>query len=815
MATTVPNAFAGQAGEVPADQLDENFAALATAVDEGDEAAKNSAVATVRGDVAENLNTLEKIAESLSIARQESHDAVTSTFEIGDVEEADTAAAEIRGTPTARILDLWLPRGAKGDTGSKGDKGDKGDTGDAGVAGDNGWTAVLSVVTDGEREVQQIIDWTGGAGTKPETGRYVGVTGLVEDVADGKNIRGSAGADGADGADGAQGADGAAGGNFHAAGSWSGLVQYQQYDLTEHGGSSYYALDSNIGSAPPSAHWQLFARKGDTGANGADGTDGADGADGAPGADGADGADGANGLGFGIVPYVANGVVLTDAAGYIIVYFKTDRIEHPELDDWRTRMEASSPALFAGGEVGTLSFTDSEDYVVWRITPDQIDHPQIDRFRDSFARMRVPARSAGWDTVAAMADTVCICIYGQSLSLGYYSKPFRTSAGLPYALRFSGGVRPIDDSLDPVVSYASLEVYRERVNTIRRNTFTPATPIGDPDRGETPGGGALRMWAQLMADEAGVDVSAQRQRILLFAHGQGGQDIPQLSEGSAAPANGVYYQDVMTAFTKGKLLTEAASRSFGVACVFWIEGEEPTQTGVSQATHKSQLMGLQTGMEADVQVITGETIPLPYITYQTGSHPNYSRAVPEVALAQLDLHQTSDRFAMAAPVWCVEHDYANKPHLTALGTLTLGAYFGIAFKRWFYDGVKPKIVDVSSSLRRGKSILLRFNVPGERLVLDDSFTAGAAIQNYGLQVVTSAGAPVTITGVDLVGHDTVRISCATALATGCKVRHAWVGDALRGLGGIRDDQGERIVFDPEGAAIPMHNWAPIFEVIVA
>lgn len=88
-------------------------------------------------------------------------------------------------------------QGVKGDTGATGPKGDKGDTGNTGAAGTNGWTPVLSIVSDGERRVQQVVDWTGGSGTKPTTGQYVGASGLTATLASAVDIRGAAGAGGA------------------------------------------------------------------------------------------------------------------------------------------------------------------------------------------------------------------------------------------------------------------------------------------------------------------------------------------------------------------------------------------------------------------------------------------------------------------------------------------------------------------------------------------------------------------------------------------------------------------------------------------
>lgn len=62
----------------------------------------------------------------------------------------------------------------------------------------NGWTPQLANVTrtnlDGTTDVvQQVVDWFGGYGTKPQTGLYVGVDGLYEDIENAVAISGTDG----------------------------------------------------------------------------------------------------------------------------------------------------------------------------------------------------------------------------------------------------------------------------------------------------------------------------------------------------------------------------------------------------------------------------------------------------------------------------------------------------------------------------------------------------------------------------------------------------------------------------------------------
>ncbi len=52
-----------------------------------------------------------------------------------------------------------------------------------------GWTPVIALVSDGERIVMQVTDWTGGESNKPVTGMYVGPLGFVATAAEATNIR--------------------------------------------------------------------------------------------------------------------------------------------------------------------------------------------------------------------------------------------------------------------------------------------------------------------------------------------------------------------------------------------------------------------------------------------------------------------------------------------------------------------------------------------------------------------------------------------------------------------------------------------------
>jgi hypothetical protein len=68
-------------------------------------------------------------------------------------------------TPAGKLVPVIADRGAAG--------------ADSKVPGPAGWTPVLAGELDGTRTLIRVADWTGGEGTKPATGMYIGTTGYV------------------------------------------------------------------------------------------------------------------------------------------------------------------------------------------------------------------------------------------------------------------------------------------------------------------------------------------------------------------------------------------------------------------------------------------------------------------------------------------------------------------------------------------------------------------------------------------------------------------------------------------------------------
>lgn len=117
-------------------------------------------------------------------------------------------------------------QGVAGAKGAKGDKGDKGDRGLTGIKGDtgatgatgangtngtNGWSPIFEITPDGERLVLRVKSWTGGTGAQPQSGMYIGSSGMTNIISQGVDIRGSRGLQGLKGDKGDKGDTGSKG----------------------------------------------------------------------------------------------------------------------------------------------------------------------------------------------------------------------------------------------------------------------------------------------------------------------------------------------------------------------------------------------------------------------------------------------------------------------------------------------------------------------------------------------------------------------------------------------------------------------------
>jgi hypothetical protein len=397
--------------------------------------------------------------------------------------------------------------------------------------------------------------------------------------------------------------------------------------------------------------------------------------------------------------------------------------------------------------------------------------------------------------------------YGQSLSIGadsMSSTPLST-VQRHNSVMFNGGVRPNDSGLVPATIYASLQPLVESYYVAGGN--------------ETPVAGTCEAINDLVFAENGLAYGDHSFQILGSAAGEGSKSLAQLSKPST------YYSRVLEQVTYGKSLANAAGKTYGVRAVTWAQGESDTAADVPAATYIAALNQLVTDLNTDIKAITGQTSDVHLVTSQLASFVTYGKSAPTIALALLDAANANPLIHLAVPNFILMHNDTDQIHLQRESYKKKGAYFGKVIKRVCVDGATWSPVQPVSAKRQGSVVVLKFHVPRGPLVLD---TINVRINtDYGFSLVDSGGSAITISSVQLLGDDRVKITAATAIPAGAFVRYAWVqntdvpawgfvaGPINGPRGNLRDSEGEVAVLDPDGLNWPLHNWAPTFSYEVA
>ena len=374
-------------------------------------------------------------------------------------------------------------------------------------------------------------------------------------------------------------------------------------------------------------------------------------------------------------------------------------------------------------------------------------------------------------------------LYGQSLSCGAGSIPFYVDP-VGYAKMANGGVRYLDSNADLAVSFASIEPMVSKI-------------------AETGMFAAIRMYAQALLEEDGVDITATGQAILGTCIGEGSRGVAELS---AAP----YFPRVRADYDKAIALGTAAAITVTPTIAFWLQGERDEQLDTSVATYRAALEALRVLMQTEARGATGDAaLILPMLTYQTATHLYYARVTPDVALAQLAEARANPYIAMATPSYFIPFQSETEVHCFSLGYVWLLAYFGLAAKRWLVDGIKPMPLASLSTTRSGKCIRIVYDVePDRSLQLDTATIANQG--NYGFSITNSGGAAKNIVAVRIIAPNVVEIECDIAIGANWKWRYGWTTvNGVAGRGNLRDNS--PIVFDPDNAALPMWKWAAIDE----
>ena len=388
-----------------------------------------------------------------------------------------------------------------------------------------------------------------------------------------------------------------------------------------------------------------------------------------------------------------------------------------------------------------------------------------------------------------------IVSYGQSVSFGTAAIPPISTEPHPSNLMFASGVRAQFGEGDATANRASLVPFQESHYYWL---------------GETPVAGMLEMIDQLRMQEDGHRSADQGIRYLGSAPGKGGQTVKALSFGTEP------FEQLTWDLYFGAVHARMRGAEYRLGAVTWGQGESDQYWGTDAQTYRASVDALRRQINWVNEVVTGTAESVPMIAYQVSAHVAAGSASPDIALAQLDDGRENPDFHLATPLYMM--DFVDEYHLDARSSKWLGAYFGLAYKRAVVDGEDWQPLHPLRARSTGRLIVADFHVPVPPLAFDTAQVADPG--QYGFRVVDPDGSDNPVTGIAIDRAGTrVWIAAARPIAAGSSLRYAWDGDKQSGRltgprGNLRDSQGDRLVFDPEGIAAPMHNWCVIFELPV-
>ncbi|MEF3199885.1 hypothetical protein, partial [Klebsiella quasipneumoniae] len=400
---------------------------------------------------------------------------------------------------------------------------------------------------------------------------------------------------------------------------------------------------------------------------------------------------------------------------------------------------------------------------------------------------------------AKLADLIHLIIYGQSTSTGINSAPLQTITAILNAWRYIAGVRAQDGSGTSAEKHASIVAYTET-----------QADTGDGIGYETPMGGAITALLDMMAVNV-EGYSPGDVQVLGSAPGQGSRSISELKQ-----PTGTYMTRVADDMSYGITRANEKGWTYAPHAVIWMQGQADQSAGTPAATYKNSFSEMIATINSYASSVMGKTIELPWFVSQFNSWKNRTpnTTYPTIPLALLDLARTRDDTRLVQAEYM--YDYADNAHLLGFDSKICGYRFGLAIEQELITGTKFEPLWSKDISLQGGVANIWYNPVG-KLVLDTSLVTDPG--NYGFSVIDPSGNPLTIAEVS-VHLDRLRVRASGGIPSGSKLRIGFVGGTTGTLPSrtngprccLRDSQGDKIKYDPDGIAYRMDNYAIVEEI---
>ncbi len=399
------------------------------------------------------------------------------------------------------------------------------------------------------------------------------------------------------------------------------------------------------------------------------------------------------------------------------------------------------------------------------------------------------------------SDYMSVPTYGQSLSIGAFSTP-ALSTTQPYNNKtLTGGVRTQNAGGSRASSYIDL------IETVQST-----------NRGETPASGTVNYLTELLGGASYANA------FVAYASGQGGQSLYNLSKANTA---GYWHTRLKPDVTFAHEAAVALGDTHSVPFMTWTQGEANISAETVRRVYLADLLELHNDFADMVQAVTAQEFRPSLIMHQCCAHRVYLGADSEesymdITLAQLDATNARNELFVSSPAYCLEVA-ADNLHLSNEGSRMLGYYYALAARRAIWEKnyntcLKPKRVFRRSST----TVDVVYDLVHSPIRLNTAWVDSET--NSGFDIRNSANTlRDIITGVSIVGDDTVRITTSSPVVAGDKVVYGWgrAGDArvlnksTGPRGNVCDSQGDVYQYVGEDTVTRrLDNYAVVSENII-
>jgi hypothetical protein len=357
-----------------------------------------------------------------------------------------------------------------------------------------------------------------------------------------------------------------------------------------------------------------------------------------------------------------------------------------------------------------------------------------------------------WDWVGVVGT-------GQSLSVGAYGTPILATQQ-PYGnLKLSLGGATVAPPFDPTLASLAVAPLTEPIRPL-----VSSYPSAYPDNlyGETP--------HTAMADQITAMAMQAASHDYVTIHtvvGESGQGLTVIQKNpTGLPTTGTSGRAYAATLFEAAALTRlaaAAGKTYGIGAIVMTHGE----TDAGNLAYADDLYQLLTDYNQDLAAITGQTAKIPMLVSQQNSVPadtgSVSISALQVLKASLDhpgeIVCTGPKYQYAYAAADGTHVHLEAGAYERLGEKYAQVYFERAVLGHDWQPLAPTSAEVS-----GNVVTVHFHVPVPPLAWDDTLPPphGSMVSEWALGrgfEVTAAGVRKTITGVDIVGDDTVQITC--------------------------------------------------------